>query len=88
MLEADYASSATGTASDVCPAQDFALLLPGYTSGKRYVCTASLKENKNPNHPKDGVSDVLRFSLDASKRSASASVLRGGKRKLTSMQWS
>ena len=88
VLEADDASSATGTARDVCPAQDFALLLPGYTSGKMYVCTASLKENKNPNNPKDGVPDVLRFSLDASKRSASASVLRGGKRKLTSMQWS
>ena len=80
--------AATGTPSDVCPAQDFPLLLPGFTSSKTYMCTASLKENTNPNNPKDGVPGVLRFGIDASTRNATASVMRRAKRKLTSMQWS
>jgi hypothetical protein len=64
-------------------------MMPGYGASKMYECKINLFPNKDAEPPKERVTDVLVFYLNASKRSASAGLsTAGGKRKLCSMQWS
>jgi hypothetical protein len=75
---------------DMCtPSKDVPLMMPGYGASKMYECKINLFPNKDAEPPKERVTDVLVFYLNASKRSASAGLsTAGGKRKLCSMQWS
>ncbi|KAJ1463761.1 hypothetical protein T484DRAFT_1758598 [Baffinella frigidus] len=71
------------------PCKDFPLLMPGYGASKAYQCSIDLAPNPQTDPPKEAVNGVLAFYLNASKRSASASLSSTGvKRKLCSMQWS
>jgi hypothetical protein len=71
------------------PSMDFPLLMPGYGSTKMYRCGINLLPNEDAEPPKEEVSDVLVFYLNAGKRSASAGQpTTTGKRKLERMQWS
>ena len=71
------------------PCKDFPLLMPGYGASKAYQCSIDLAPNPQTDPPKEAVNGVLVFNLNASKRSASASLSSTGvKRKLCSMQWS
>jgi hypothetical protein len=65
-----------------------ALMMPGCSTAKMYQCAINLLPNNGPVPPKERVTDVLVFFLNASKRSASAGMSTGaGKRKLASMQY-
>jgi hypothetical protein len=70
------------------PSKDLALVMPGYGVSKAYQCSIDLAPNPDAEPPKERVTGVLAFQLNASKRSASAGLsVSGGKRKLCSMQW-
>ncbi|KAJ1465989.1 hypothetical protein T484DRAFT_1757011 [Baffinella frigidus] len=76
------------TASDdsPVPSADFPISI-GYTPAKAYAVSASFSAAPPD---KEAIDGVLKFKIDVSKKSASASVMRGGtsvKRKLSSMSW-
>jgi hypothetical protein len=84
--EVDMACTGEGYA--VAPSQDFPIMLPGYKASKSYSCVTSIAANETSDPPKERVENVLIFSINATKRSASSTVFRGnGKRKLSSMQF-
>jgi hypothetical protein len=89
-LQVNVAPTYTDANQDLStPCKDFPLLMPGFSADKMYACKINLFPNTEAEPPKEAVSGVLAFYLNASKRSASAGLSTAGgvKRKLSSMQW-